>query len=220
MFEIYEQKKIQALRIKIENVYKTTDKFIPFHGWHHIVFVTSKSLQFAKSINADLFLVESSALVHDLNYLLEKNSSPEIASGFREKILLGVGYTAAQIKKIERIITDSHLANRAKKKIKLSDESKCLSDADTLFKSLPVTPIFFAQKYIKENNISIKDLADKIISEQDILMKDGLYFYTKMAKEKYMNWAKTNIDLWRNIDQSLKDEDVANFLSLAGIKAE
>ncbi len=183
-----------------------------FHGWHHVIFVKKKALDFARPINADLFFVETAALVHDLNYIVKVDSEPEEAKNFRVKILAEGGFDNSEINRIENIISESHIAARDEK---ISDEGKALSDADTLFKSLPITPILFAGNYLKENKVDIFALANKITSEQNQLMKKGIYFYTDLAKDKYLEWAKTNIALWNNVKESLGDEDVSEMLKNA-----
>jgi uncharacterized protein len=97
----------------------------------------------------------------------------------------------------------------------ISDEAKALSDADTLFKALLFTPILFASKYIEENKVDIKKLADKIISEQNQLFEKGIYFYTEVVKGKYLDWAKINFKLWSNVNESLEGPDIAEVLSIA-----
>ena len=81
-----------------------------------------------------------------------------------------------------------------------------------LFKSLPITPIIFAHKYLLENKIDIYQLTDNVIKEQKDLVDNGVYFYTEIAKRKYLIWAKTNLALWSNVEESLSDQDVQDLL--------
>ncbi|MFH1523227.1 MAG: HD domain-containing protein [Patescibacteria group bacterium] len=204
--------KTKKLKNTLKKLYTKYNKILPFHGWHHIIFVRNKAIFFAKSINADLFLVESAALTHDLNYIVKVNSEPEEGKEYRKNILIENGYLNADITRIEKIIAEAHTATRNQN---ISVEGKALSDADTLFKSLPLTPILFASNYIKQNKVDIKNLAKKIISEQNKLFNKGIYFYTEIAKRKYLNWAKTNLELWNNVSESLKDNDVKELLKQA-----
>lgn len=48
---------------------------LPFHGWHHVRFVRSKAVAFATSNGSDVSVVEAAALVHDVNYLVRRNSA-------------------------------------------------------------------------------------------------------------------------------------------------
>ena len=206
------QEQIIKLREILEKIYLERSSELLFHGWHHIIFVTNKAKIFAKSIWADIFLVESAALVHDLNYLVEQNSKPEIAKNYRKEILENTGYSSQDITRIEEIISESHTATRSEN---ISSEWKALSDWDTLFKALPVTPILFAGKYIEECWIDIWKLTKKITSEQNNLLESWLYFYTDTAKEQYLSWAKTNLQLWNNITECLEDPDVTDMLDTA-----
>jgi len=204
--------KINQLKEELIPLYQKHQKELLFHGWHHITFVTKKSVVFAKEIGANEFLVQSAALVHDLNYIVESNSKPEAGKELRHSILEKAGYTPDEIEEIEKIIVDECTTNRHSD---ISLESKALSDADTLFKALPVTPILFASKYIQENNVDIAKLAHKICAEQNHLMESGIYFYTDKAKEMYLKWAKVNLELWGNVEECLKDEDVREMLKIA-----
>jgi uncharacterized protein len=204
---------------KLNNLYKRTEKLyqenkdkLLFHGWHHIKFTLTKATGFAEAIKANVFIVKSAALVHDLNFILESNSEPEIAKDFRKEILSEIGYSLEEIEKIEGVIMESHTKTRNKN---ISNEGKALSDADTLFKSLPITPILFASKYITQNKVDIYKLSKKITEEQNPLMKENIYFYTDAAKEKYLKWAKDNLQLWNNVEEALGDEDIKEMLGIA-----
>lgn len=122
------------------------------------------------------------------------------------------GYSDEEIIKIENIIMEAHTATRNQN---ISLEGKSLSDADTLFKVLPITPVLFASNYIKQNKVDIQKLANKITSEQNKLLEEGIYFYTDLAKTKYLNWAKTNLALWNHVKESLEDNDVSEMLKIA-----
>lgn len=204
--------KIKKLDKKITEIYFQHKDKLLFHGWHHINFVRNKALMFGKNLKADPFILESTALVHDLNYIVKPNSDPKDGKQIRRDILSRTGYTKQESDWIERIINESHTANRKKN---ISIEAKALSDADTLFKILPTTPILFSNKCILENQIDIKKMADKIIKEQKPLLESGIYFYTKEAKQKYLRWAKINLNLWKNIQECLDDQDVKEMLAIA-----
>lgn len=203
--------KIENLERSLELLYSKKKRDLPFHGWQHIIFVKNKSKIFSDELNADSFIVQSAALVHDLNYVIEKNSHSKSGNELRKSYLLSSGYSEAEIEKIERIIQEEDTSTRGKD---ISDEAKALSDADTLFKSLPITPVIFAEKYMKENNITISHLVQRIIVDQNKLMNEGIYFYTEHAKKNYLSWAKTNLDLWNNISNALEDEDVKTLLNI------
>ena len=171
--------KIQKLKTLLKRLYWKNSKKLLFHGWHHISFVSKKAIEFAESIGANTFLAESAGLVHDLNYIVMPNSEPEAGSDLRGKILTKAGYSHDEIDRIKKIIMEAHTRTRTDK---ISKEGKALSDGDTLFKALPTTPILFAGKYIEQNRVNITQLAHKVSSEQNKLMKSGIYFY--ISKEK------------------------------------
>lgn len=172
----------------------------------------NKAVVFAKSIEADLFLVESVALIHDLNYLVRDYSKPEEAKDYRKNILSECGYFDDEIERIEKIILESDVSTRGKN---ISNEGKALSDADMLFKALPTTSFLFTGKYIEQNKIDIKKLADDVVSEQQKLFDEGIYFYTDLAKKKYLKWGKAVLGLWEVTHESLEDEDVSEMLKIA-----
>lgn len=204
--------KLNKLKHDLKKLYYKKGKKLLFHGWHHINFVRKKSKIFAQSIKANVFLVESSALVHDLNYLEKENSHPEDGEKLRKKILSDCRYSPKEMDLIEKIIREENTATRDEN---ISNEAKALSDADSLFKVLPFTPILFSNNYIRENKIDIKVLASKITTEQNRLLEKEIYFYTDFAKEKYLTWAKINLALWDNVNSSLKDADIEEILVIA-----
>ena len=182
-----------------------------FHGWHHVQFVTSKATQFARSLGADEELVEASALVHDLNYIIEVNSEPEKGAELRASVLAEANFDATSIERIEFIVHEAHTANRG---TEISPEAMALSDGDALFKSLPITPILFASKYLSQNKVDIEKLAHKVVSEQKPLLEQDIYFYSDQAKT-YLCWAKVNLELWANVEEALKDDDVSKLIETA-----
>ena len=48
--------------------------------------------------------------------------------------------------------------------------------------------------------------------EKPLFIKN-IYFYTKLAKRKYLKWARINLLLWDNIKESLNDKSVQQVLS-------
>lgn len=189
---------------------------VPFHGWHHVEFVRLKAAQFARERQADDFLVEAAALVHDVNYLVEINSEPEAGALLRAQLLASTGFTPQQIDRIEEIIQEAHTATRTGE---ISLEGSALSDADTLFKALPMTPVVFSHLFLTENHISLRTLAEKILNEQVPLVDSGIYFYDPTVSKRYLPWAEANLELWKMIAQSLDDADVQMVLGSVGLRA-
>ena len=64
---------------------------LQFHGWHHVSFVRTKAARFAVLNGAEVSVVETAALVHDVNYLVRSNSSAAAGSDLRLAILARAG---------------------------------------------------------------------------------------------------------------------------------
>lgn len=184
-----------------------------FHGWHHIQFVHNKGIEFAKFLECDVEKVAVASLVHDLNYIFSDKLEPEAARTQIIKYVTESGYKVEYAEGVADLIEDGHLAYRGSRE--LSNEAKALADADTLFKAIPTTPILFASKFITQNKYDIGKLGHKVIDEQKPLMDSDTYFYTEIAKQKYLKWAKTNLEMWENVLESLEDKDIQEMLSTA-----
>ncbi len=201
--------KLETLEKNPEELYRSHPKPLLFHGWHHITFVKKKSAEFANALGIEAEIVQAAALVHDLNYLVAVNSWPHIGADVRRKALQEAGYTSEEFEHIESIVMEAHTATRGRA---ITKEGMALSDADTLFKALPITPIVLASKYLEEASVDIATLTEKIISEQQPLMDQGIYFYTDLAKSRYLHWAQQNLAQWRNVQECLREQDVRDLL--------
>lgn len=184
-----------------------------FHGWHHIKFVLDKAVEFAGYLNANVEQVAAAALVHDLNYIFSDKLEPEAAKNQVIEYVTNAGYPKEFAEKIEIMLENAHLAYRGERELSLED--KALADADTLFKALPTTPILFASRFITQNKYDIEKLGNKVVGEQEPLMQQGIYFYTEVAKERYLGWATANLALWKNVLEALKDPSVKEMLATA-----
>jgi uncharacterized protein len=183
---------------------------LPFHGWHHVSFVRSKGAVFAKHNGSDVALVETAALVHDVNYMVRRNSLAEDGRTLRMRILAGAGVSEAVAEHIDEIVCEAEMRTRHRD---ISLPAQALSDADTLFKALPVTPVMLAHKYLDENGVSLRELATKIVGEQRGVHAEGYYFYSQQAAAMYSRWATANLELWQCIVESLDDPSVAELLT-------
>ena len=204
--------RIGKLEENLKKLYSEKGKNLLFHGWHHVNFVRKKAIEFANELGVDKNIIEVAALTHDLNFIAKKNSSVEEGDKLRTEILKEVGFSGEEISNINKIILDADMEKRHED---VSNESKILSDADTVFKALPIAPIVFASKYIAENNVDIGKLANKIVIGWKKPLDEDYYFYTDVAKKKYLEWAKIQYKLWEKIESSLQDEDVVELLKLA-----
>jgi uncharacterized protein len=207
--------RLEELEHAVRQLYAGSGNSLPFHGWHHVHFVTAKAVEFAKERDADHWLVAAAALLHDLNYVVRKNSEPEVGRRLRRRFLGDAGYGQTEIVRVEAIIEEAHTATRT---ARISPEGSALSDADTLFKALPMTPVIFSHLYLSENGLGLGDLGRKILDEQVPLVEDGIYFYDPELRDRYLPWAQANIALWQQIMTSLDDPDVLALLEAVHVK--
>lgn len=184
-------------------------KRLPFHGWHHVSFVRAKAADFARGNGADVPVVEAAALVHDVNYLVRRNSRAAAGRGLRLDLLTKSGVPPRIARRIDRIVDEAEMATRGPD---ISLEAQALSDADTLFKALPITPVMLAHRYLTENGLTLRELANKIVGEQRGVHDEGYYFYSPTAAATYSRWASANLELWQCIREAIDDPAVEDLL--------
>jgi uncharacterized protein len=182
---------------------------LPFHGWPHTDFVRTKAVEFAQTRGADVVLVEAAALVHDLNYLAEPNSPPQAGQALRKRLLRKCDFGLDEIKRIEETIEAAHTECRGRD---VDLETACLSDADTLYKALPITPVLYAHRYLDENGLELDELARKIVEEQVHKHDDNYYFYDRGLAEKYGEWVDVNLGLWKAIHNAMADPAIVTLI--------
>lgn len=200
---------LATIDAKVRDLCSRYAQRLPFHGWHHVSFVRAKAVQFASQNGADASVVEAAALVHDVNYLVRRNSSAAAGRRLRMGILSRAGVRRRVARWIDDIVIEAEMSTRGRH---ISVEAQALSDADTLFKALPVTPVVLAHRYLAENGVSLRELADKIVGEQQDVHDDGYYFYSDEAAATYSRWASANLQLWQCIKESLDDPNVEELL--------
>lgn len=183
---------------------------VSFHGWPHVSFVAKNAHRFAIELEADPFIAEIAGLVHDLNYLVDARSDASGGAVLREKILSECGLGAQSIAVIENVVVTAQTRARGRS---ISPEAMALSDADTLFKALPITPVILSPLYIRETGSSLRELAEKITSEQVPLRDEEIYFYSTTAKRKYEEWGDANLRLWTLILESLDDPSIVELVA-------
>jgi uncharacterized protein len=199
----------KQLHDNLHTLYQQHTEELLFHGWHHITFVTRKSLEFAKELQVKEELVEATALTHDLNYLVDVTSGADAGKALRAHQLGNVGYSDAEIAVIEDAVHSGSTENRH---ADIPALAKALSDADSLFKVLPVGPLLLSARYITETKVDLKKWSDRIIRDQQPLLDQDIFFYTDTAKRRYSEWAKLNLQLVATIRSSLDDPDIQLFL--------
>lgn len=196
---------ITELRQKIKAMYEPLNMELQFHGWHHINFVTRKALEFAPELGADPELVEISGLVHDLNYIVDRKSDADAGKELRTQILTDAGFSPEVIKRVESIVMEGSTSSGIPVQ---TPEAKALADGDRLFKVLPIGPVIFSSRYIAETGVDLQKWSSRIIDEQIPLLENDEYFYSQTARQKYLPWAKQNLDLVKAIHNSLDDPDM------------
>jgi uncharacterized protein len=200
---------IDAVEHRVRQLcWRYADK-LPFHGWHHVSFVRAKASEFAEHNGAERSVVEVAALVHDVNYIVLRNSPAAAGRDLRLGILRECGVDDTAARWIDEIIDEAEMATRGRD---ISLEAQALSDADTLFKALPVTPVVLAHRYLRENGLSLRELAHKIVGEQCDVHDSGYYFYNPEAAETYSRWALANLQLWQCIKEAVDDPTVVELL--------
>lgn len=202
---------IDAVERQVRELCQRLASRLPFHGWHHVHFVRTKSVEFASANGSDVSVVETAALVHDVNYIVHRNSSAATGVTLRKQILAQAGVNLLIAEWIEDVVREAEMAVRHRD---ISPEAQALSDGDTLFKALPVTPVMLAHRYLEETGVSLRELANKIVSEQRNIHDDGYYFYNPEAAATYKRWAETNLQLWQCIKESLDDPTVEHLLNV------
>ncbi len=160
--------KLKKLWELTERLYMPHNDKLLFHGWHHVSFVAEKSREFSLDLGADIDIVESAALVHDLNYIVRPYSQASEGAELRASLLAQSGYTENEISEIESLVMQATTEGRSKN---ISINSQALSDADTLFKALPITPVVLSGKFLTENMVDLQKLAGKIVAEQKPLLE-------------------------------------------------
>jgi uncharacterized protein len=206
---ISRREEIRNLRACIKQLYASSSARLSFHSWDHVKFVFTKSVEFAAQRGADEIVVGAAALVHDLDRFENLLDKPSTAQRQRQTILSKSGFDQGAIDRVETCVVDAHTATRNRS---IAIESQCLSDADTLFKALPITPVLLSHRYLIETGMSIRELAEKIHREQAPKLEDNFYFYDQSLAKKYLPWARSNLALWSAILESLDDETVSNLV--------
>jgi uncharacterized protein len=204
------QRVADAVEREVRLLYARHEGRLPFHGWHHVRFVRDKAVQFAAQNGADERLVRVAALVHDLNYVVQRNSGAAAGRELRIELLTVAGASAELARRVDRVVCEAEMASRHRD---ISLEAQALSDADTLFKALPITPVVFSHRYLTETGTSLRELATKIVGEQRRAFDQGFYFYDPDAADRYSGWAQANLTLWQCILESLDDPVVDDLVN-------
>lgn len=183
---------------------------LPFHGWSHIEFVVEVASEVAIELGADQSLVLAASLVHDLNHLILPGSDASEGHSLRKQMLIESGLGQRSRSAIERVVDEAQTHKRG---TGISLEGMALSDGDSAYKALPITPVLLSHHYLDESGLDVFSLAERIIRDQAPLMTQGIYFYSRCASARFGAWAKTNLDLWRAVLESREDPDVRSLVT-------
>lgn len=201
---------LQELTERVRNLYDSFTSGLPFHGWHHVEFVRAKASLYADKNGANVAIVEAAAILHDLNYMVKRNSRVSAGEDLRKAILEDLNVASGTISWIERVIREAETEARDET---AGLEAQALSDADTIFKALPITPVLLAHLYMEETGENLEQLCARIIRDQVKLHEKGIYFYNKEIAAQYDRWASANLELWNCIDDSLQQREVRDLVS-------
>jgi uncharacterized protein len=204
----YRRKLVELDRI-VRDLYRTHASAVPYHGWHHIDFVVKKASVFLVELQADELLTVAAAYVHDFNYLVAGHSVESQGKDLRAKVLGRVSFDRDVIERIESIVAEARTSHRH---AGISREAMALSDADAAYKALPIAPLMTVH-YMSETGRTLRELAQKIVSEQTALSSQGIYFYSSRARADYGKWAEDNLRLWTRVLESMDSEDVTAVLA-------
>jgi uncharacterized protein len=199
----------EAVLRRVKRLYSRHRARLPFHGWHHVRFVRDKGMEFAELNGSDVHLVGVAALVHDLNYLVQPDSSATAGRYVRMNLLVRSGASVELARRVDDVVCEAEMSSRGRD---ISLEAQALSDADTLFKAVPITPVLLAHRYLSENGITLRRLAHKIIGDQQNAYDEGFYFYNPKVAARYSEWARANLRLWQCIAESLEDPCVEDLV--------
>lgn len=202
----------EALAAALQKVYEEHKGELLFHGWHHIAFVARKAIAFAGELGVDKEFIEAAALTHDLNYLVDTKSGPELGVNLRRKYLGEAGFSTEEIAHIEAVVREEFIGTRD---ANISNEAKALSDADSLFKVMPLNLVLFSSKFITETHTDLREWAERIIRQQKPLLEQGIYFYTETAKRKYTAWVEVDLKLVEQVLEALEDPAIVEMLDIA-----
>lgn len=201
---------IEELKRKVKDRYASFTSGLPFHGWHHVEFVRAKAMLYASENGANVGIVEAAALLHDLNYMVKRNSRVSAGENLRREILRDVGISDECADWIETVIREAETEARDET---AGLEAQALSDADTIFKALPITPVLLAHLYMEETGENLEQLCTRIIRDQVKLHEQGIYFYNSEVAVQYEEWASANLNLWRRIEESLFQPEVRELVA-------
>ncbi|MGH9962836.1 MAG: HD family phosphohydrolase, partial [Pyrinomonadaceae bacterium] len=98
---------LDRIEAAVRRRYREFSSGLPFHGWHHVEFVRAKAVALALKNGADVSIVEAAALLHDLNYMVQRNSRVTAARALRAELLTELGLAPQLTRQIEEVIAQA-----------------------------------------------------------------------------------------------------------------
>ena len=91
---------VTRVRTATRRVYDSQPPLL-FHDWLHVEFVARKAVEFANSNGSDPEIVEIAAILHDVNYLVQRASGVTHGTGLRHRLLTELGASQDLVDRIE-----------------------------------------------------------------------------------------------------------------------
>lgn len=203
--------KLSLLNSKVFDIFEENKEVFSYYGVRHTKFLLKFGEIFGTDLKSNLFFVKSCCLVHDLFILAQKRGFEKFSFEFETFILVSSGYVEEEILRIKDILFKSRLKYRLENS-NIDLEAQAFSDANCLYKILPSNIIFDTKNFLSSRNMSLGELAVMILNEQKSLFSQGKFFYSNIAKEKYLSFVESQIFYWENVLKSLEDNDLKEFL--------
>ncbi len=185
------------------------------HDWWHSHRVRQTGLYIARKEKADLFIVEASALLHDVGDYKFHDGDEEIGGKIVEKWLLEIDIDQKQIDCILDIVTNLSFMKSLKSKEEpgnhvLTIEAKVLSDADRLdaMGAVGIARTFAFGGFFKQEIHNPEILPNESMTREEYKNKKSTsinHFYEKLLKLKDSMLTGTGNEIAQSRHAYMKD---------------
>lgn len=174
------------------------------HDWWHSLRVRQTGLYIARKEKADLFIVEASALLHDVGDYKFQGGDEDIGRRIIEKWLIGIAVPQKQIDLILDIVTNLSFMkslNRPERPGKLlTVEAKIVSDADRLdaLGAIGIARTFAFGGFFRQEMHNPEILPNESMTREEYKNKKSTsinHFYEKLLKLKDTMMTRTGKEL-------------------------
>jgi predicted metal-dependent HD superfamily phosphohydrolase len=177
---------------RLSNICKNAYPKLPYHNYNHALEVRNIVKKYGTfySLNKeDIFILESAALLHDIDYIVGSVDHEKKAYNTSRRLLPQIGYSYQEIEKIGKLIlatkwpTDPH---------GLLEEIICDADLDNLGRE-----DFFekSSKLMEEWKIP----HENIWYEKQLSFLENNHYYTSIARKSREKGKQENIDRLKDI---------------------